>query len=514
MRRNWIKNNQGSVFVVVAFSVMAVVGSVGVAVDVGRSQMVQAKLQSAVDAAGLAAGASLNSDDLEGIATKYINLNFNANNLGARLGEIETELSDDRKVLTVSATADVPTTVTKIFNKSAVAVNAATEITRSNKGLEVALVLDTTGSMLGAKLTALQTASNDLVDILFGDEATAENLWVGIVPFSQTVNIGPSRTNWLDAAHYASLNWFTTSWAGCVDARVTTARDLTDDPPFDLAQPNAVTPAAPYQRLRAYYHPDTAAGGINNWRLSNIVNNSICSNSSSCTCANHGPCVTTTTANTITTVSCTGGGNNRSCNRRVETFTGLNIQGSDNGPNSQCSSPITPLTNVKQTLRDGIAALQARGATHINFGAVWGWRLISPRWRGYWGGAMDTNNLPLNYNSPLMSKAVILMTDGENFIGAGNRTAYGYLTDQLLGTNQANSIAALNTKTTAVCNAMKAQGVIVYTILFQQNSEGVKTIMRNCATTPDMFFDSPTSDSLRTAFQTIGDSLANLRISK
>ena len=66
----------------------------------------------------------------------------------------------------------------------------------------------------------------------------------------------------------------------------------------------------------------------------------------------------------------------------------------------------------------------------------------------------------------------------------------------------------------AEINALKAQGVIVYTILFQENGSSIKTLMKNCATNPDYFFDSPTEESLKKSFQTIGDSLANLRISR
>jgi Flp pilus assembly protein TadG len=180
MRTNLLQQNAGSVFVIVALSAMAVIGSVGVAVDVGRSQMVQAKLQNAVDSAGLAAGATLSTDDLTDVATKYVNLNFNQSNLGATLKTVNATLSADKKILTVTASATLPTTIMKIFGDDSVTINANTEVTRSNKGLELALVLDTTGSMAGTKLASLKTASHDLLDILFGTDATAENLWVGV----------------------------------------------------------------------------------------------------------------------------------------------------------------------------------------------------------------------------------------------------------------------------------------------------------------------------------------------
>ncbi len=484
--------------VLIASAALVLVGSVGVAVDIGRGQMTQARLQSAVDAASLAAGATTNTNDIQAVAEKYVTLNFTGNTLGARVTDVEATLSDNKKLVTVSAQAEMPTSMMKLFNDEEMEIAAASEVTRTNKGLEVALVLDTTGSMSGSPLIALKNASTNLVNILYGSNATVDNLWVGVVPFSQTVNIGSSRTDWLDAAHFAGLNWFDRSWGGCVEARHSTGRDVTDDPPFDLALPNVANPAPPYQRLRAYYAPPAAwnTGGSTN------VDNTFCQSSASCTCANHGPCNTWTaiSANRAQQVTCSGSGNNRSCKRTTRTFR----VNASTGPNTNCPSPVTPLTNDKATILSGIDALEARGMTHVNFGAVWGWRLVSPRWRGYWGGGMDANNLPLDYNTPLMSKAVIIMTDGVNT--TGHYSAYP---------NGSNITSAqLNTKTTQVCNAMKAQGVIVYTILFQDDDDTIKTLLRQCATNPDYFFDSPTADDLNAAFQTIGDSLANLRISQ
>lgn len=507
MFRQFLREATGSTLLIVALSSMAIVGGVGVAVDIGRGQMVQAKLQNAVDAAALAAGATLNTADLDAVADRYVSLNFSQNNLGATLNDVDATLSADNKTVTVTASATVPTTLTQIFDRVSMQITASSEVTRSNKGLELALVLDTTGSMAGSKLTALKTSAHDLIDILFGDGATGDNLWIGVVPFSQTVNVGSAHTDWLDNAHYTSLNWGPTSWAGCVDARYSTGRDITDDPPYDPADPADQTPQAPYELLKAYYWPDDSN---NNWIGSSSSSSStwLCYNNTSCTCANYGPCTTTVDGNVTTAISCTGSGSTRKCKKTVTTVTTTYSITDSKGPNTNCPSAITPLTNVKATVGSGIDALVARGYTHVNYGAVWGWRLISPRWRGYWGDDMNSNSLPLDYNSPLMSKAVIIMTDGANTTNSNVRTAYDYPSVSGMNSTQ------LNSKTTAVCNAMKAQGVIVYTILFQETNTTIKTLLRSCATTPDHFFDSPTEASLQAAFNAIGDSLANLRISR
>ena len=116
----------------------------------------------------------------------------------------------------------------RVFGKTKTTVKATSEITRENKGLELVMVLDNTGSMAGSKLTSLKSAATDLVNILYGDKTTVDNLWIGLVPFSQAVNIGSSRTSWVASD---SFSFGTTTWDGCVDAREASNRDVTDDPP-------------------------------------------------------------------------------------------------------------------------------------------------------------------------------------------------------------------------------------------------------------------------------------------
>ena len=72
----------------------------------------------------------------------------------------------------------------------------------------------------------------------------------------------------------------------------------------------------------------------------------------------------------------------------------------------------------------------------------------------------------------------------------------------------------LDNKLKTVCNNMKANGIIVYTVLFQTNEQSAKDVMKECASQEDYFFDTTTGDDLKTAFRAIGDSLSKLRISR
>ena len=75
------------------------------------------------------------------------------------------------------------------------------------------------------------------------------------------------------------------------------------------------------------------------------------------------------------------------------------------GPNLGCGTPITPLTESRGTVEAGINAMRPwrRGGTTGNLGLVWGWRTISPTWRGLWGDA----DLPLDYGTDFMDKVVV-----------------------------------------------------------------------------------------------------------
>jgi len=500
-RFSFLRSDSGSVMPVIGVLLMALLGSAGAAVDTGRGQLVKAKLSSSLDAAGLAGGSTVNTASLEAEVSKYLHANFN-DYMGASITNLEVSTNSDNTVFTLSASAQMPTTFMKLLGVDTITVGAASEITRASSGLELVMVLDNTGSMDGTKLTNLKSAATSMVNILYGDQAMVEDLFIGLVPFSQAVNIGSSRANWTQAN---SFNWGPTSWGGCVDAREVGSRDVTDEPPT-VGNNNTYFPQ--------YYWPDDST---NNWSSTSTSSDTtrICSNRNSCTCSNYGPCTTTVNGNVATTISCSGSGSGRDCDRTTVTTSTSYTINSSRGPNLYCPPPVTPMTSAKQTILDGITAMTAAGNTHIGLGAAWGWRMLSPRWRGMWGGEMNANELPLNYNTPKMNKAVIIMTDGDNVINNSTRGAYWYLSNGKLGTtNQSNAETQLDTRLSTVCTSMKNNNIIVYTISFGTVSGASTTMLRNCASQSDFYFPSPDATTLNNAFKAIGDSLASLRVSR
>ena len=67
----------------------------------------------------------------------------------------------------------------------------------------------------------------------------------------------------------------------------------------------------------------------------------------------------------------------------------------------------------------------------------------------------------------------------------------------------------------AMCTAMKAEGIIIYTLTFGAAPDaGTKDLFEDCATDLDMYFHAASSSTLEQAFEQIADELSNLRIAE
>ena len=355
-------NESGMTLPMLAVSFMAMSGFVGTSVDIGRMQLVQSRLSFALDAAGLAAGSTLNTTSVSTEVDKYMRVNFPTGYLGASVPHTSATLTNNNMVINLEASTTMPTTFMNIFGISSLTVTANSQVTRTATGLELVMALDNTGSMSSSgKLTALKASATTLVNLLTAGSTQSSKLWIGLVPFSQAVNIGTTHPTWMDTTFNATLNWATTTWGGCVDGHYRNNKDTTDDPPS-------------VQTFRAYYSPSTDNRPFPN--------------------------------NSSTQLKTNKWVTKRNGDGSPKTYASpLNAS---LGPNVGCPQRILPMTSNKTAILNAISAMVANGNTHTNLGVSWGWRMLSPRWRGIWGGDMDANNLPLDYGTPHMNKALVL----------------------------------------------------------------------------------------------------------
>lgn len=164
-------------------------------------------------------------------------------------------------------------------------------------------------------------------------------------------------------------------------------------------------------------------------------------------------------------------------------------------------SSIVPLTSNKTTLKNTINSLTANGGTAGPLGTAWAWYMISPLWAGVWGTASapapyaDLTTLNSN-GSPKLRKFAVLMTDGDYNIMNGDDV----------------SQSTANTAAQTLCTNMKAKGIEVYTVGFQLSGKKAKTLLTNCASSTDKFYDASSNAQLQAAFRDIALKISSLRL--
>jgi Flp pilus assembly protein TadG len=497
--RTLCRARRGAIGVMTALLAVPLIAMTGLAIDVSRISLVKARLQMALDAAVLVEARDLgpggSNSTADGIALFWANFGrvSNVTTIGymgatATIPVVGAPVSGS-VLMTGSATIGV--SMLGVLGIRPVTVTAASTAQTAATGLEVALALDNTGSMAGSSMTSLITASQQLVNILYGGSDTQPHLWVSVVPFAAAVNIGNTRTSWLVSGSLNQANYTPKVWLGCVMARTTTTGAQSGD---DF---NDTPPAAPH-----LFEPFFYASTLNKYM-----------------------CTTGKSPNQVTK-SCGDNDWKASPSNITEPASGDTSM----GPNLDCPSlPILPETASKTTVLATINQMKPiyRGGTFINLGLQAGWWTLSPAWQGVWGLA----GMPLAYKTPYMQKVIVLMTDGNNnwndwtggALGAGptgwtddgdaDYTAYGRLKSNTRGLSVTDPTTQLNTWMSTMCTTLKNNGIIIYTILFNNNNAATEALFQSCAS-PGDYYLSPNGATLQSAFAQIGNQLSNLRISQ
>ena len=533
----------GIVLILTALLILPFIILLGVAVDVGHLLVVKNQLIAAIDAAALSAAKNPTLTDAQAQAQvqAFINANFSSQNQ-ISVSNLTISRVNNNAQVDVTATATVNTYFVEVIGYNTLSTTIHSQALAAQNYLEVVLVLDNTGSMgdtygSSSGIDGLKTAATTLVNTLFANDPTGTHIKIGIVPFTDTVNVGTQYANaaWIDNSNAAGsmsqeninvptgtgLITFASNlasatgkpawaWAGCVRQRTE---------PYDVQEtaPSTGTPATLFTPFFAPDEPDIdssqASGGHTCGGGSNFYNSYLCDKS--CWQADQQAdqkCITKYT-------------------------TSPQVQNTSNGPNNLCTiQPVIRLTDNQSALLNEINAMTAYGATVIPAGLMWGWHLISPN-----GPFADG----VAYSDNTRIKAIILVTDGFNNVQLqGNvvptRTdngfnksiynAYGYGSGPHLnliavpnGVNEDQPDYNLDQKLLSLCGNIKAVTdgsgnsgrILIYAIGFGTsiNNHGLQ-LLGQCASSPSNFFYNPTGDDLNSTFRNIALGLSKLRLSQ
>jgi len=200
-------SSRGNVAMIFAITLPILVMITMGGVDISRASTVKSNLQDALDAATLAAARTsfVTDKDLTTAGTAALNANLAAYP-GISVTSATFTMSNERVVI-ANATVSVKTLVAAIvlppYGKlmdDKILVGAHSEVNRSSKNIEVALVLDITGSMgcgdpddacpASGRIESLKAAARQLVDIVVQDVQTPYYTKMSIIPYSTGVNLG------------------------------------------------------------------------------------------------------------------------------------------------------------------------------------------------------------------------------------------------------------------------------------------------------------------------------------
>lgn len=441
--------------------------------DMNRVGMQRRQLQDALDAATLIAARANVTTDAEIDTIGDAALASEIAGLGITVATTNSTFKggpDNSVIGTVKS--DLKPIIANLWTNADVSVTATTTVKRGQDSpVELVMVLDTTGSMSGTKLTTLKTAATSLVDKLtVGGTA---NVKIGVVPFAQYVNVGVANRNqsWISVP--ADYSTTTTTPGKCTTVSTKTTCQT--------------------QTYACTKYTDGVAYA------------STCSRNINCVTTAITP-VTTCTADKVTTNTfkfsgCVG---SPAYPKNVNDTDPLRVY--PGFMNLTCATPLTPLTSTVSTVKAAITALSATGDTYIPSGLAWGFNMLSSAQPLTDAAAYDATGL-----NRKPRKAMVLMTDGANskLMNASNGRH-----DVSPSPNPDSPATGANNYTAELCTNIKAKNIEVFTVAFNVTDTGIKNILKTCASDDSHYFDATDTTKLLEAFQNIADALRNLYISK
>ncbi|MGH1418036.1 MAG: pilus assembly protein TadG-related protein [Hyphomicrobiaceae bacterium] len=494
---NFVSDRSGAVAIVAAASFFVIMASIAGAVEYARYSTAKTDLRNAVDTAVLAAAREFQrSGDFaaaQQIGSDYLSENTkNIIPLNPVTGQpsninalINISLTGNGTTISATGSVDIENSLFSGLGK----INKAFAATGNNSGkfsgltrlplfrgsgadeasatlrvgsdagrsIEVAMMLDVTGSMGGSKLEDLKTAAKTFIDTVIWDDQSEFTSRVALVPFSEAVNttkldfnnVMRSKNSGSDknskkgnsSSHNLHNRWGSDVTVYRQDKCIV---ERTGSEAFTDA-----TPSSQADRFPRYYSRHSY------------------------------------------------------CNASADM-----IPLSSN--KSNLKSQINNLTAGGYTAGH-IGTAWSWYMLSPNFASVLG--------NGSEPAAYPDPSTPVKERDVV--KYAILMTDGEynqQYCGGSDPISYSGMADRYSGNgpndcNAANGSSVNQART--LCTNMKAQGIIVYSIGFKLRNGGTaEQTMNHCASSPDHSFDVNNGDQLQQAYADIAVQIAQLYLSK
>lgn len=436
-------------------------------------------------------------------------------NLKLPTGQVITSSSFVLEGITIKGRASItpPTVGPRLWAQAD--ISAASDVLRNSNNVEVALVLDTTGSM-SAQMSNLRTAAKDLVDLVVKDQQSPYYTKLALVPYSNSVNVD--------------------TYADQVRGLIRPAVAISG---ITKADPAVVTTSVDHNLVNGETVRITGVNGMTSLNDKEYVvanrtartfqlKSTNTSNTNKYTSGGAAQCMSEDCA--LYRVQNANGDSKiwyptKCVSERIgtEAYTDA-APGSapvgrryykDTGSDACFTQPIMPLSSNKTALKAAIDKLDDNGSTAGQIGLAWGWYMVSPNF----GSLFPSESRGAAYGTRELLKVVVLMTDGAfntPYCKGGvakNAGSGSGGNDIKINCNATNGDPF--TQAAQLCTAMQAKGIIIYTVGFNVSSDTqVQNLMRNCATSPEYVYMPNGGAELKVAFRAIAQDINSLRIAK
>ncbi len=472
----FLHDKRGNIAIAFGFCTIAIFLTIGLAVDFSRAMSAKTRVNNALDAASLATARALSIGEISekgDAAETYFKAVFAANIGVDDLARSDYKVKNfkiDKASQTVTATAEIDQklTFTRVANRQAThAVSSKSAASYGIGDIEVAMVLDVTGSMAGYRIQALKSAAKlGIEELMAPNTATDTHVRISLVPYSDSINAGP-------LASYVY-------------------------PDYNEARSNAPV-----------YDPKYKAG----YNVKSFLQRY----GAKCKLKKNGKFNCKKIPSDFV-VKKDGTPQDSCATDRKAPFSGKSYQYSDANPskgmisrdsrlpkNGCTSSKLVPLSAHEANLKAKVNALSTGGCTAGHIGLQWAWYTISHSWADY----LPKDSKPDDFaTNDKLAKYIILMTDG-----AFNTAYAGTNSDDVECGQSALSIA----HTGKLCTAIKKTGIKIFTIGFA-TSNSADTMLQACAS-PDegsltYAYEPDTPAELKDTYKHIANLIQSLRLTQ
>jgi len=191
--RRYRRDQDGNMAMILAIALIPICMVIGLSFDMQRARQAKNSLQVAVDAASLAAARQMQKniyavDTVKSVALDYFHADL-ASSHSVTCPDPTITIDTEEYLVLIDAKCTMPTTFAGFMGQENWELGAAASAKSTVTRIDLALMLDVSGSMAGSRMTALQTSAKEAVDVLLAPD-TGNGGRIALAPYSWSVNAG------------------------------------------------------------------------------------------------------------------------------------------------------------------------------------------------------------------------------------------------------------------------------------------------------------------------------------